>query len=287
VSRRRLVPLALVVTALVALAAVAAHGRPLSGGGAGGGPSMTFYDYAWTTLLAVLVLCMVFTAIALYAMRRRLEEQQRKPYQSRTARALATLLIVAVFVYFLGRHVNLHHLLHQHRAPKVPPVNTPRAGKRGEPAPSGHVQFQWQEFAVVFGLLLLLAAAAILRSRRRAFRPGGERMQEELAAALDESLDDLRSDPNLRRAIIAAYARMETALAAAGVRRHPAEAPLEYLERALLALDASADAVRRLTELFEWARFSQHEPEPPMRDDAVDALVAIRDELRAPEPVAA
>jgi hypothetical protein len=76
---------------------------------------------------------------------------------------------------------------------------------------------------------------------------------------------------------------METALAAAGVPRHVAEAPLEYLERVLLSLDTSADAVRRLTDLFEWARFSHHEPEPSMRDDAVDALIAVRDELRASE----
>jgi hypothetical protein len=109
------------------------------------------------------------------------------------------------------------------------------------------------------------------------------RAPEMLAAALDESLDDLRADPDLRRAIVAAYARMESTLAAAGLPRHPAEAPLEYVERALLTLDTSAGAVRRLTDLFEWARFSQHEPEPWMRDDAVDALSAVRDELRASE----
>ena len=68
-----------------------------------------------------------------------------------------------------------------------------------------------------------------------------------------------------------------------GVPRHVAEAPLEYLERVLLSLDTSADAVRSLTDLFEWARFSHHEPEPSMRDDAVDALIAVRDELRASE----
>ena len=77
------------------------------------------------------------------------------------------------------------------------------------------------------------------------------------------------------------------ALAAAGIPRHPAEAPLEYVERALLSLEMSAEAVRRLTELFEWARFSHHEPEPSMRDDAVDALIAVRDELRASELVPA
>jgi hypothetical protein len=108
-----------------------------------------------------------------------------------------------------------------------------------------------------------------------------------LAAALDQSLDDLRSDPDLRRAIIAAYARMETALGAAGLPREPAEAPFEYVERALLTLDTSAAAVRKLTDLFVWARFSQHEPEPSMRDEAVDALVAVRDELRASELVPA
>ena len=63
---------------------------------------------------------------------------------------------------------------------------------------------------------------------------------------------------------------------------HPAEAPFEYLERALTTLDTSAGSVRRLTALFEWAKFSHHEPDPAMRDEAVDALVAVRDELRAP-----
>ncbi|HEY1365561.1 MAG TPA: DUF4129 domain-containing protein, partial [Gaiellaceae bacterium] len=94
-------------------------------------------------------------------------------------------------------------------------------------------------------------------------------------------LDDLRGDPDVRRVIIAAYARMEAALAARGLPRHRAEAPLEYLERALLHLDASAASVRRLTDLFEWAKFSHHEPEPGMKDEAIRALEALRDELRA------
>jgi hypothetical protein len=66
---------------------------------------------------------------------------------------------------------------------------------------------------------------------------------------------------------------MEHALARAGLPRHPAEAPFEYVERALGSLETSAESVRRLTALFEWAKFSQHEPEPEMRDEAIDALV--------------
>ena len=72
---------------------------------------------------------------------------------------------------------------------------------------------------------------------------------------------------------------------------HPmTDADDEYVSAQFVALEElcavhgrEADAVRRLTELFEWARFSQHEPEPAMRDEAVDALSAVRDELRASE----
>jgi hypothetical protein len=34
--------------------------------------------------------------------------------------------------------------------------------------------------------------------------------------------------------------------------------------------------------LFESAKFSQHEPELEMRDEAINALVAVRDELARP-----
>jgi hypothetical protein len=121
------------------------------------------------------------------------------------------------------------------------------------------------------------------RQVKRVPRLLGLSRAETVSAALDESLDDLRDDPDLRRAIVAAYARMEHALARAGLPRHPAEAPFEYVERALGSLDTSAVSVRRLTGLFEWAKFSQHEPEPEMRDQAIDALVAVRDELRHPD----
>jgi hypothetical protein len=106
--------------------------------------------------------------------------------------------------------------------------------------------------------------------------------RREVSAAIDESIDDLRNDPNLRRAIVAAYARMEQALGRAGLPRDPAEAPFEYVERALLSLDTSAESAQRLTALFERAKFSHHEPEPEMRDEAIDALVAVRDELARP-----
>jgi hypothetical protein len=43
----------------------------------------------------------------------------------------------------------------------------------------------------------------------------------------------------------------------------------------------SAEAVQRLTALFERAKFSTHEIDGRMKNDAINALVAVRDELRA------
>jgi heme/copper-type cytochrome/quinol oxidase subunit 2 len=289
VTWRRIVPLALVVTALLAVVAFVAHGRPLgSGRGAGGSLPAVFWDYVFTTFLIVEVVMILAGLILLFLLRR--DPEQRPSYQRRTVRSVATLVAIAVLVWIIGRHIDLNRLLHPHGSTHAATNTTafPPAGGKTARHYRSPVQFRWGELAIVLGLLVALAAAAV--ATRRRLRPetqGPEVAPELLAAALDESLDDLREDPDLRRAIIAAYARMETALAAAGLRRHHAEAPLEYVERCLLTLETSAFAARRLTDLFEWARFSQHEPEPLMRDEAVEALVAVRDELRASVWVAA
>ena len=281
--RRRLVLLALAVTALLAVVAVAAHGKPLgSGGGSSGGLPLSFWSWVFTTLAIVELLLFVVGITAFLLFRRGGEKPARR--KSRTVRSLAILLTGIALLVFVLRHVDLHHLLHA-RGSNPPGITTPGVPGQAKPASNpAHVHFRWEELVVVLGLLLGLGVlAAATRTR---LGPGGCRRRaapDVVAAALEESLDDIRADPDLRRAIIAAYARMETALAAAGLPRQPAEAPFEYVERALLTLDAGAAAVHTLTDLFVWARFSQHEPEPSMRDDAVDALVAVRDELRASE----
>ena len=51
-----------------------------------------------------------------------------------------------------------------------------------------------------------------------------------VAASIDDAIDDLEAEPDARRAVIAAYARMEAVLGRSGVRRAPSETPLEYLD---------------------------------------------------------
>jgi uncharacterized protein DUF4129 len=287
VSRNRIVPLALAVTLLLAVVAIAARGRPLgSGGGGKGGLPLSFWDYVFTTVVIVAVVGLL--ALGLGALFAKSSPGKRRDYfQQHMIRTLAAFALMAMLGVILVRHHMLPHL----HLPTQQGQISPRGKAPGRPsiADTRSPRLRWDEIALVLGLVLVVSAIYGVSSSRHRRRLFGSRREapDALAAALDESIDDLRADPDLRRAIIAAYARMESALAVAGIPRRPAEAPLEYLERALRKLNASAEAVRRLTDLFEWARFSHHEPEPSMRDDAVDALVAVRDELHASELIPA
>jgi hypothetical protein len=283
--RRRLVPLVFIVIALLAIVALAAGGRPLgSSEGRSSGLPTIFWDYVFTTVVIVFVISTVVSLVAYLFISRETVQQGRRRRRS-TGRSVFTVLAMCLLIAFIARHVDLHHLFHPNDRAANPIGKGHKGRKLTNAAPAVH--FQWPELAVILGVFLLLSVLAARRSRLPspfALRQGAP---EALAAALDESLDDLRAESDLRRAIIAAYARMESALAAAGLPRRPAEAPLEYVERALLELDTSAAAVRRLTDLFVWARFSHHEPEPAMRDEAIDALEDVRDELRGAERVPA
>lgn len=135
---------------------------------------------------------------------------------------------------------------------------------------------------VTVALLVIGAAAAALAARSR--RGVAEEVSEDAAVAvgevLDEALDDLREEEDARRAVIAAYARLEGVLAAYGLPRRPSEAPEEYLQRALPLLEVSREAVALLTALFETAKFSQHDVGAAMKAQAIDALETAREELR-------
>jgi hypothetical protein len=102
-----------------------------------------------------------------------------------------------------------------------------------------------------------------------------------VAEALGDMIAELRAERDPRRAVIRAYSGMERTLGARGLPRHAYEAPFEYLERILTGVQASAHSVGRLTNLFERARFSEHTIDAQMKDEAIDALVALRGQLEA------
>jgi uncharacterized protein DUF4129 len=281
VITRRLLALGAGVTALVVVAGIASRGRPLSAH-RGAGPSATFFDYLATSLVIFVVLMVIVFVWSLFQERVSPTPRQRNRWHLLSyILSIASGVALAALIVHSGFEQRLRHAAEQAARRRAQPSQLPAS-----PAPRKDVRnahLRWDEIVVV--LLLLGGATAVVLAKRRARnapRAWWLHREEAVAQAFDESLDDLRNDPDLRRAIIAAYARMERALASVGLGRSPSEAPFEYVERALATLDAGGAPARRLTALFEWAKFSQHEPEPEMRDEAIAALVAVRDELRRP-----
>ena len=72
---------------------------------------------------------------------------------------------------------------------------------------------------------------------------------------------------------------LERLLARAGSPRRAADAPTEHLARSLVLLGASQEAARRLTDLFQKARFSHHAIDEPVRQAAFEALSQVRHDL--------
>jgi hypothetical protein len=275
-----------VLVALVVVA-IAARGSIPAGEGGASGPTDALLDILFTLWLLLIASAAVLL-VYLLVLRRRLEAQGGATVRRRGP--LETLLTVIILV-------GAGSLMARRLASTVPPPEPTETIVHSEtltrtPQTILHDPgFAWAP-AVVTAALIVLALGAWWYAGRARKRARGELVREdrlttELVAAMDESLDDLRAEPDPRRAVIAAYARLERVLASHRLPRRPAEAPLEYLARMLSDLSVSPDAARRLTDLFERAKFSQHAVGTEMKEEAISALETVRDDLLAARALAA
>jgi hypothetical protein len=192
----------------------------------------------------------------------------------------AKVLVLFVAVGLIGLGFILVPLLHRDRSP-TPPTLTP-APPTPPPTEAADAFLRSTGFGVLLTVLVLgaivLGLLAWGRSWSRA-RPGralDESLRRGLAEDLDRGIAEVARIEDPRAAVIACYARMERTVEAAGVARTPADAPFELLAKVLEREHVPAASARRLTELFERARFSDHEVSPVMREEALGALTDVR-----------
>jgi Domain of unknown function (DUF4129) len=272
-------PLAIaVLIGLVGVVAIAATGRAPARGESSpnGHPPTLLIDYLST--IAVLfvpagVILVVWAAFMRRMQRARgVEMGKRVPW---VRFGIVMAIFLAIFVYTRTHYGG-------QSGPRTPTVATPTASSSQAKNQPDEVkpQFQWLLIVVLGSLAVaFVGVAGILVLRRRGQSLPPRPMAVVLSEVLSETLDDLRAEPDPRKAVIGAYARMERTLAARGVPREAFEAPLEYLARVLELVQVSSHSILRLTGLFERARFSPHEIDATMKDDAIDALVGLRTEL--------
>ena len=284
----RSIKLTIVAVALLALLAVVAFAsRSGLGHESQAQPTPRYVSYAFTLFLIVFVLAIPVAAYG-FLIQAREGQAARRSFKSRIFSNFATMIFfgfLAFMVIYLKRHhnqifnLNTSALDNSKNALKHRPHRT-GAGKY-EP------QFEWLVFWIALAGILAGAVAMYVLYRRQkrrksaAAEAAAPTVTEDLITSISSAIDDLEAEPDARRAVIAAYARMEGVLGRHGLRRKPSETALEYLRRILLGLTGRADAVRRLTRLFEQAKFSRRDIDASMKQDAIGALREIRDDMEA------
>ena len=272
------------VVAALAIVAVAARGDTPIGQAGTRRPADGLLD----VLLSFFLLLMGFGVVLfcyLLLLRKDVIVQQQA-LGKRKQRRFASLLVLAAFLIALFFVVR--YRAENPGGLRIPTIELPPdADGTGANVDEGRYQ---PEFALIPVLIVSALAASGLaaawwsaKARKRARGFDETTLAEALSDVLEETLEDLRAERDPRRAVIAAYARLERAVGAYGLPRRPAEAPLEYLGRMLGELSVSRPAVRRLTLLFERAKFSQHEVGLEMKEQAIAALQQVQEELRAAE----
>jgi hypothetical protein len=285
-SSTRSMRLVLVGIALIVLLGVVAlvsrgHVAPAGSGGHDRGASQALANAVFTLWIIAMLGGAVLLAYTLSTKRRDKKKEEFRIKPLLTSQLFFSTFVIAMIFLF-------NHLGKKAPPAKVKPaaIGTKHAKKRDreklQRALNPHSPtFQWEIAAGIFALICALGATGLIASARKRSKLVREiTVAQELMVMLDETLDDLRNEADPRKAVIAAYARMEKILAAHGLPRRPSEAPVEYLRRVLLELRVSEDSLAKLTALFERAKFSAHEIGHDAKEEAIEALVSLRDDLR-------
>jgi Domain of unknown function (DUF4129) len=215
-------------------------------------------------------------------LRRRLEDDaeglEPRPPKPWWVSVVAWLVVAAVFLIPLLTFRN-----RQDRTPQ--PTSTPTAAP-GSDQTGGSTEERRPSSWVIVGFIAGAAAAgaALAFAARRPGSIEGNReplpeLLRHVVGVVDDSINDIERDPDPRRAIIRADARMEAVLTRGGIPRRPSDTPLEYIDGALRTLAIPAAPARSLTDLFEIARFSDRPIDVSMKRRAIDCLLDIRSVL--------
>ena len=244
-------------------------------------PSYLVMDTIVSLMLVVMVFGVVVAAWVVVSQREYLAA--RRLAKGRRRRPI---VVVGVALAILTLLLSVRGVLHVHarqRPPSFKPAAT-AGGNARAPTDAYKPHFATTPVLLVLGFAASVALAAYLAYRPRRQGPlwaaADASLALTLADVLGDTLDDLRAEPDPRRAVIAAYARLERTLGAFGLPRRAAEAPDEYLHRIFVDLEVNSRSARRLTQLFARAKFSQHSVDLAMKEEAIQLLETIRTDLR-------
>lgn len=278
--------LALIGVVGVLLAVVAWAATGVRTGGASGS-ARTMSSGVSGTLTAVVAAAWGAGVVVLIVMVRRLRRRLAEDAEGLEPRPpvpwwvtmVAWLIVAAVFLMLLVTFRN-----GQDQQPPTPAPTAAPGDLTGDTPEDQRRPSAWVIVGFAAGAAAAAAALAFAARRQAPIEEDREPLPDLLrhvVGVVDDSISDIERDPDPRRAIIRAYARMEAVLARGGIPRRPSETPLEYIDGALRTLAIPAAPARSLTDLFEIARFSDRPIDVSMKRRAIDCLLDIRSALTA------
>jgi hypothetical protein len=249
--------------------------RPLNGGAAA--PSLPTWPLLFVVGVGLVVSAALGLAVLGPIMRVRAGQSGRSALRAGPLTLSLSLLVpAAIIALYTTQGANGERKVIGQPAPAS---HNKLAGKPGERGADHSTAIAALTAGVGAGVVGF-AGLAIVRARRRRETDVQPRAMVAAGARDAAAAAAIPADP--RAAVLAAYARMETALASVGLARRPSDAPREYLARLEAGLGGGRAPAARLTELFERARFSPHPVGEDSRAEAIGALERLRMELEAP-----
>lgn len=245
----------------------------------------------WTVLVVALAICLVCIALLVYAL---WSGRRRRTGRERASVTRAEMLVALVLVAVITSGILLGLL--GRPTPEGTTTTTAAAVTKGGTSTRIPLPLYWWALAGLAALVVGTVAVLLVRRLRanrapgapgrshfdsRELAPDESDRDAQVLAAVEYSLEEIQRETDPRRAVIRAYVKMGQILAAHGLGRLTHEAPNEYLNRALAGIQLSRAAAERLTDLFVRARYSSHVVDPELKQDAIAALTAVRDELQA------
>jgi hypothetical protein len=271
----------LILFALLAVVSLAS--RSGFGHSSEAGPSTDYLSYAYTAFLVLWLLAIPVTLWAMWVQSTQIVTE-RPGFKRVVIQNFLTLIVLGIVI---AGALYIKHHGHWHSPDTSAVTKTAKAvkGKKGEKVVPVEPTFKWS-VALGIGAIVLVASVPLTRAYLRERQRRRERaartplsQREQLAAEFTLVIEDLIEEPDPRRAIVAAYARMEKVFAREGLKRRASETSGEYLHRIVTDLTSRSQAVERLTTLFEEAKFGRGEITTGQKDEAIAALREIRADL--------
>jgi hypothetical protein len=246
----------------------------------------TPFPLAYVAMAAIAILIVCVLAVRLGEQKPRAERRRRS-----ALRPLAVALtLLALWAVFPPLQDFVSGIIRDRDESGQAQIETERETDRDEEPSTVETQrsrpLGWAVLTafVLAAIAVLTALIVLLRQNPGPAPPRRRRVPQALLRQIEASEMDLRTIDDPRAAVIACYSRMQKAVSGAGFDRRESDTPFELLERLAVDERIPHGIARRLTELFETAKFSLRQVDEVMRRQALDCLRQVREALER-EPV--